>query len=287
MVSDMDLSHSTFDGLRKAIHQICGVVITSDKEYLIRNRLEGLLSQWGLVGFDELYERLQRRDSERLMTAVVDAVTTQETSFFRDSYVFDALARDVFSQLAARSVDQHRRIRILSAGVSTGQEAYSLAILAHEMTTQRTGPTAPAHGASIIAGDISTRALQTAMAGLYEPREVTRGLSIAHLQRYFEPQGGRYRVREPIRKMVEFRRLNLAEPLTVGGPFDLICCRNVMIYFDEPTRRRICHQFHQLLADDGWLLLGTAENLYGISTDFVSQRLGETLIYRKAKGLPS
>jgi len=283
----MNLSRSTFEALCKSIHQICGLVLSHDKEYLIRNRLEGLIRRRGLTGFDDLCQRLQRQGDASLTSEVIDAVTTQETSFFRDPHVFEVLAREIFPRLASTGVQQRRRPRILSAGVSTGQEAYSLAMLAREVTSGQGGTAESSLPVSILGGDISVQALQTAAAGVYDQREVARGLSPAQVQSYFQPDGGKFRVREPIRKLVEFQRLNLTESFTTLGTFDLICCRNVMIYFDEPTRRHICGQFHRLLGDDGWLLLGTAENLYGISTDFVSVPLGQALIYRKSKGAAS
>ncbi len=278
----MHLSRPTFDGLRNAIYQSCGLVVGDDKEYLIRDRLEGVIERRGLKSFEELCDRLVRRVDEDLTAAVIDAVTTQETSFFRDRHVFDALAREIFPRLAAASRQPQRRVRILSAGVSTGQEAYSLAILAHEATLGEPDDATRNNAFSILGTDISAAAIQIAAAGVYDQREIARGISEGQAMRYFDTHETKYRVREPIRRFAEFRRANLAQSITHLGTFDLICCRNVMIYFDEPTRKQICRQFHQMLAEDGWLLLGAAENVYGISTDFVSMPLGEALIYRKS-----
>ena len=188
----------------------------------------------------------------------------------------------MFPRLVEASLQPGRRVRILSAGASTGQEAYSLAILTYEATLDRNRLATSVNPFSIVGIDISAAAIRIATAGEYDGRELARGVSEAQMRRYFEPHGTKYRVRESIRKLVEFRRVNLSQTFDHLGTFDLICCRNVMIYFDDSTRQRICSQFHRMLADGGWLLLGTAENVYGISTDFVSSPLGDSLIYRKA-----
>jgi chemotaxis protein methyltransferase CheR len=169
-------------------------------------------------------------------------------------------------------------VRLWSAGVSTGQEAFSLAMLLHEH--------AASLGAarttwSVVASDISASALEIAQRAEYRTAELRRGLTPEEVSRHFEPQGAHWRVRQPIRQRVEFRRANLMQPFQGLGTFDAIFCRNVLIYFDELARRAICRQFEAMLPPGGWLVLGTAENLYGISDAFVSVRCGEALLYRK------
>ena len=132
-----------------------------------------------------------------------------------------------------------------------------------------------------LATDVSGRALGFAAAAAYHTRDLARGLTPAQVVRYFEQRGDAWVVREPVRRLVEFRRVNLVQPLAGLGPFDAVFCRNVLIYFDEAARRRVVEQFHALLADGGWLVLGSAENLYGISDRFHSVRFGKTLVYRK------
>jgi chemotaxis protein methyltransferase CheR len=278
----MHLSRATFDGLRKAVYQHCGLVVSDDKEYLIRNRLGSVVEQRGFTGLDQLCDRLVRGRDPSLIDSVVDAVTTQETSFFRDPHVFDTLARDILPQLAIDARGGTGRVRIWSAGVSTGQEAYSLAMLVDEFMIGGRVAGSPNQAFSILGSDISNAALQTAQAGVYEARDINRGVSPARVQQFFERADGKYRVRDPARRLVEFRRVNLAETFTALGVFELICCRNVLIYFDEPTRQQICRQFHSMLTQGGRLILGSAENLYGMSSGFVSMQLGEALIYRKS-----
>lgn len=280
----MELSPATFEQLRRTIHGLCGLVVTPDKEYLIRDRLGPLLVDRGWKSFEELCLRLQAGGDERCVEAVIDAVTTRETSFFRDPHVYQALLTELFPRLVAELQPPGRPIRIWSAGTANGQEAYSLAILAQEYVQATAPVSGRLPGFSILASDISAAALRVAQAGQYEARDLARGISESRKARYFDPAGTAFRVRPALRKLVEFRQVNLCQPLAGLGMFDLICCRNVLIYFDVVARQRICQQFHGALRDGGWLLLGTAENLYGIATNFESVKLGEALVYRKVPG---
>jgi chemotaxis protein methyltransferase CheR len=213
--------------------------------------------------------------------AVIDAVTTRETSFFRDPHVFQALRSDLFPRLTTEASPVGRPIRIWSVGTSSGQEAYSLAMLANEYVAA-TGSSGLRRGSvSILASDVSVEAMRVARAGEYDAREVARGVSSARIAQFFQSDATRFRVIPAVRDLVDFRQVNLCRPLVGLGTFDLICCRNVLIYFDAPTRQKICQQFHAILRENGWLLLGTAENLYGIASNFESVRLGDALLYRK------
>ncbi len=282
----MQLSRETFDELRRLIHRLCGIVLSDDKAYLVQHRLEPLVRRSGGRSFEEFRQKLSGGEATLWQEAIIEAITTQETSFFRDRHPFETLRRQVLPELVqasrvARGGTPPPKIRIWCAGAATGQEPYSLAIVIHEFTAaQRPGSLAP--GAfSILATDISTKALATAAAGEYHPQHLARGLSPSQVQRFFEQCDELWVARPVLRKMVEFRRVNLTQPFLGLGTFDLILCRNVLIYFDEATRRRICDQFYTMLADGGWLVLGSAENLYGINDQFQSQRLGESLLYRK------
>jgi chemotaxis protein methyltransferase CheR len=276
----MQLSATTFRDLRQAIHALCGLVISDDKEYLIRDRLGPMIAQLGSTSFEDLCRRLRAAPDDRLVDAVIDAVLTRETSFFRDAHVFQALKEQLFPLLAQEITPPGRAIRIWSAGTANGQEAYSLSMLACEYMAAASANAPPATF-SILASDISRTALQIAEAGVYDAREIARGMSPSRCAQFFRQVGNRYQARRAVRSLVEFRKANLCQPFVRLRSFDLICCRNVMIYFDLPTRQRICNQFHAQLREKGWLLLGSAENLYGISTGFESIRFGETMLYRK------
>jgi chemotaxis protein methyltransferase CheR len=277
----MQLTSATFNELRRAIHSLCGLVISDDKEYLIRDRLGPVIAARGLTSFDELCRQLQARPDDRLVEAVIDAVTTRETSFFRDPHVFQALRSDIYPRLAAEVSPPGRPIRIWSAGTSNGQEAYSLAMLAREYAAAATTGSVRPATFSIVASDISREAMRVARTGEYDARDVARGVSSARVAQFFRSDASRFRLVPAVRDLVDFRQLNLCDSLVGLGAFDLICCRNVLIYFDVATRQRICQQFHALLREQGWLLLGTAENLYGIATNFASVRVGDALLYRK------
>lgn len=281
----MDLTPAAFDELRRAIHRLCGIVLTADKEYLVRHRLEPVVRRCGCRSFDEFCAKLAGGEASLLQEAIIEAITTQETAFFRDRHPFEALRQQILPDLLrsrrAGPAAPPRPIRIWCAAAATGQEPYSLAILLHESS----GAGAPGglrpEDFAIMATDISAQALATATAAAYERRQVERGLTGAQIHKYFEHHGHRWVVRPALRKLVEFRRVNLVQPFSGLGVFDVILCRNVLIYFDESTRRRICDQFFTMLTEGGWLLLGSAENLYGITDRFTSVRFGDTLVYRK------
>lgn len=278
--TEMELTRAAFDDLRRSIHRLCGIVLAEDKEYLVRHRLEPVVLSCGCRSFAEFCEKLAGSDALFWQAAIIEAITTQETSFFRDRHPFDALRQQILPELLRTrraTAGTHRRpIRLWCAAAATGQEPYSLAILLQEIA----GGCRP-EDFSILATDVSAKALAVARAATYEQRQVDRGLTTAQIDRYFERCGDTWVARPALRRLIEFRRLNLIQPLRGLGAFDVILCRNVLIYFDEATRRLICDQLFAMLTDGGWLLLGSAENLYGINNKFVSVRLGETLVYRK------
>jgi chemotaxis protein methyltransferase CheR len=285
----MELTQAAFDDLRRSIHRLCGIVLTDDKKYLILHRLEPVVRRCGCRSFDEFRARLAGSEAARLQEAVIEAITTRETAFFRDRHPFEALRQQILPQLVRNRRNEGnatgRPIRIWSAGASTGQEPYSLAILIHELAGASRPDGSKPEDFSILATDVSTEALAAAKTGAYGRQQVERGLTAGQLQKHFEHCGDRWVVRPTLRKLVEFRRVNLIRPFTSLGVFDVILCRNVLIYFDEATRRTICGQFHAMLADGGWLLLGSAENLYGVSEQFASVHFGDTLVYHKRQAV--
>lgn len=282
----MELSRSTFEELRRLIHRLCGIVLADEKEYLIRHRLEPLVKSSGCSSFDEFLSRLSSSDGLIWQEAVVEAITTQETSFFRDRHPFEAIRKQILPELATwvqakKTSPIPRKIRCLCCGAATGQEPYSLAMLICEYLTAEHPSGVEAADFSIMATDISANALAAATAAKYGQRDVDRGLSPGQVQRFFERQGDDWIVRLPVRQLVEFRRINLMQSLASLGTFHLILCRNVLIYFDMHTRQRICDQFSEMLLGGGWLVLGSAESLLGINHQFQSLRVGDTLLFRK------
>jgi chemotaxis protein methyltransferase CheR len=280
----MQLSPQTLAELTRLIRQWTGLALGPDKEYLIRHRLAPVIRSCGFGGYDELLLRLQSDAATRLRDAVVEAITTKETSFFRDAWLFEALLGQVLPDLARRfkaGKSPMRPIRICSAGTSTGQEAYSLAILVHEfLDSARREP--KNYDFNITAVDISAEAIDAAKTGLYSVHEVERGLSESRLQRFFQRHGEGWQVIEPVRRLVQFRTFNLLRPAAELGALDLILCRNVLIYFDEPTRAQVCRGLRGALRDGGWLAVGSAESLHGIGVDLDPVKFGRAMIYHNS-----
>jgi chemotaxis protein methyltransferase CheR len=278
----MHLSPATFDRLTGQIRRLCGLVLSSDKTYLIHHRLGPVVKRNGLKSYEELCDRLAAPGPSPLHDEVVEAITTHETSFFRDVHPFEALRQVLLPEV----LDVARRrllalgvrpyARILCAGASTGQEAYSVALLWQELAGDMA-----AHCA-ILATDISAPLVAEARAGVFSEREVLRLVPARLRTRYFEKHGARLQVCEAVRRLVEFRRGSLLDGVRELGQLDLILCRNVLMYFDEETRRQVCGHFAEMLWPGGVLLLGSAENLYGMDEGFVSERHGATIFYRKA-----
>ncbi len=287
----MHLSHATFDELRGVIHRLCGLVIPDDKVYLVRHRLEPIVCAHGCRDFHELAVALRSAPTPVLTDAIVEAITTSETSFFRDGHPFETIRQHILPPLEEtirlrkqQSPGQKGpRVRLWCAGASTGQEPYSLAMLVCDYAAARRQQGLSPNDFEILATDVSAKVLAAAAAGEYAERDLARGLTARQIQRYFHKTARGWTVEEKVRKLVVFRRVNLIRPLTGLGIFDLIVCRNVMIYFDDTTRQRLCRQFADLLAADGFLLLGSAENLYGVSDQFASLCFGPTLVYRKKR----
>ena len=275
----MHLSPETLQELIRLIQQWTGLALGTDKAYLLRHRLAPVVRSCGFDGFDELLLRLQAGGATRIQDAVIEAITTKETSFFRDPWLFDALLQHVLPTLA-KARTARRPIRIWSAGTSTGQEAYSLAMIVREFIDSARHELAE-KDVNIIASDISGEAIDAAKTGVYSRQEVARGLSEPRLRRFFEPHGEGWRASEALRRLLQFRTFNLLRPMAELGAFDLILCRNVLIYFDEPTRARVCRGLSAALADGGWLALGSAESLMGIDAGLESVAFGRAFIYRK------
>jgi chemotaxis protein methyltransferase CheR len=276
------LPHATFERLTRQIRGLCGLALSSEKTYLVHHRLGPVVKRFRLRSYEELCDRLAAPPPSPLHEQVVEAITTHETSFFRDGHPFEALAQVLLPEMLEAA--RRRRLalgvrpfaRIWCAGASTGQEAYSVALLLKERAGNE------AADCAILATDISAPLIAEARAGVYSEREVLRAVPERLRTRYFEKHGARLQVCEAVRRLVEFRRGSLLDGVRELGLFDLILCRNVLMYFDEETRRRLCGHFGEMLRPGGVLLLGSAENLYGMDEGFVSERHGPTIFYRKA-----
>ncbi|UDF03979.1 protein-glutamate O-methyltransferase CheR [Asticcacaulis sp. AND118] len=258
--------------LAAMLKQRSGLILGSDKTYLIESRLAPVARREGFANVGALLTALRTKRDEKLIYTVTDAMTTNETFFFRDKTPFDQFRSDVLPALAkARTSD----IKIWCAAASTGQEPYSLAMMMEDARAQF-----PRVNLDILATDISERCLEKAQAGLYTQFEVQRGLPIQMMVKHFEKIDEMWRISPKIRQAVRFRKMNLLDDLRSMGRQDVIYCRNVLIYFDLETKKRVLEQMAGLLADDGYLFLGAAETVLGI-TDVFKPMAGMRGLYVK------
>jgi chemotaxis protein methyltransferase CheR len=248
-----------FDVLSGLIRKHSGLVLTRDKAYLLESRLLPVARKWSLKTLADLATAVRGQADTGMVRDVVEAMTTNESFFFRDVKPFDQFKSFVLPHLL-RARAATRSIRIWSAACSSGQEPYSLAMILSEQRAQLAG-----WRIEILATDLSTEILDKAQAGLYSQFEVQRGLPIQLLVKYFKQQGERWQIDPAIRAMVSFRQLNLLDEMTALGRFDVIFCRNVLIYFDQPTKTLVLDRLSRQMAPDGHLYLGGAETVLGIS----------------------
>ena len=257
---------NSFDMLAGVLRAGSGLAIGPDKIYLLETRLAPLLKQHDLPNLDALADRLRPGTSTNrlaLERLVIEAMTTNESFFFRDEKPFTHVRSQALPALLA-SRPANARLRIWSAAASTGQEAYSLAMILSELRAQIGG-----HCIEIIGTDLSRDALARAQAGLYTQFEVQRGLPMQYLVKYFRREGLTWRIADSLRAMVSFREWNLLSDLRPLGQFDIVFCRNVLIYFDQPTKTRVLDAIARQMAPDGRLYLGGAETVLGLTDQFV------------------
>jgi chemotaxis protein methyltransferase CheR len=258
-----------YDYLRKFLKERSGLDLSPDKQYLVESRLLPLARKASLPGIPDLVLKIRNGDG-RLATDVVEAMTTNETFFFRDKIPFDHLRDSIMPGLIqARAA--RKSLRIWSAASSTGQEPYSIAMCLKEMGAALAG-----WRIEIIATDLSQEVLEKCKAGVYSQFEVQRGLPIQLLMKYFTQAGDVWQLKADVRAMVQFRQLNLLQDFSHLGTFDVIFCRNVLIYFDQDTKAVIFERMAKGLEADGTLLLGAAESVVGITDAFrpITERRG-------------
>jgi chemotaxis protein methyltransferase CheR len=251
-----------YDYLRRLLKERSGLVLSADKQYLVESRLLPVARRAGLGGLSELVQKLNRSLAEPLITEVVEAMMTNESFFFRDKIPFEHFRDTVLPALMAARAAQ-RRIRIWCAAASTGQEPYSLAMCLKERSKDLAG-----WRVDIVATDLSTEVLEKARAGIYSHFEVQRGLPIQLLIKYFIQVGETWQIAPELRGMVQFRPLNLLKDFGHLGTFDLVFCRNVLIYFDQPTKISVLERIGRIMERDGYLVLGAAETVVGLTEGF-------------------
>jgi chemotaxis protein methyltransferase CheR len=249
------LNAADYTFLADFLRRRSGLSITSEKAYLIESRLKPVALRLGFQTAADLVRRLKTAD-EALARVVTDAMTTNETSFFRDKVPFDQF-RDVMLPALTAARRDDKRLRIWCSAASSGQEPYSLAMII-EATAHLAGWTI-----DLVASDINAEMIESAKEGLYSQFEVLRGLPIQMLARHFHHEGGEWRISSSIRNRVQFEVFNLLDPFGPFGEFDVIFCRNVLIYFDQQTKHDVLGRLADALAPDGYLVLGMAETVLG------------------------
>jgi chemotaxis protein methyltransferase CheR len=262
--------------LQEFIYRQSGIVIDESKHYLIEARLLPLVREHKLSSIDDLATRLRADTTPMLRQKVVDAMTTNETLFFRDSTQYDALRTSILPLLSQKRAAT-RTLSFWSAAASSGQEAYSLAMLLLDLGLRD-------WKLDILGTDLSTQILDRARAGRYLQIEVNRGLPVTYLVRYFTQHGLEWQLKDEIRRMVRFQTFDLRQSMAAFGPFDVIFCRNVLIYFDDQTKRQILRGLRGRLQPDGYLMLGGAEAILQLDEQFKRETIGQAVVYRPMTG---
>jgi chemotaxis protein methyltransferase CheR len=259
------------------IHSICAITLDQSKDYLIEGRLSGLIEEIGCGSFTQLVSRARTESSGALKRRIIDEITTNETLFFRDSSPFDLLRFKVIPEL----IDRRARsgplvpVRIWSAACSTGQEIYSIAIVLKELLGDLSR-----YSIRLVGTDISDQAIGQASSGIFSEIEVARGLTGAALEKSFLPHPRGWKIRDEIRGMVSFRKLNLMDDFSSLGKFDIIFCRNVAIYFNERDRTSLFNRIEQRMENDACLVIGSTESLISVSPQFESKRHLRSVFYQ-------
>lgn len=274
----MSIDERDFGVIAELVRQRAGIVLEPSKAYLVDARLAPVARRHDLGSIASLVELLRRGRTTSLVDEVVDAMTTNETSFFRDVHPFTALQKQVIPELLERRADR-RELLIWSAACSSGQEPYSIALLLREHFAEALAD----WSVRILATDLSTDMLTRAQAGCFSQLEVNRGLPAGMLVRHFTRDGTQWRINEDVRAMVEFRALNLAGPWPVLPSFDIVFLRNVLIYFDLTTKQHVLARVRRTLRPDGYLFLGTAETTLNVDPAFQRVPLSGVTCYRPAE----
>jgi chemotaxis protein methyltransferase CheR len=251
-----------FTLLAKMVKDRSGLTLTRDKAYLVESRLLPVARKWNLKTLDELAVRLRAKQEQPLIRDIVEAMTTNESFFFRDIKPFDQFRQVVLPYLLQTRAAT-KTIKIWSAACSSGQEPYTVAMILREERHRLNG-----WHVDILATDLSTEILSKAQAGLYSQFEVQRGLPIQMLVKYFKQTGDRWQIDPGLREQIRYRPFNLLDEMTGLGVFDVVFCRNVLIYLDQPTKQSVLERIAKQLTPDGFLYLGGAETVVGITDKF-------------------
>lgn len=257
--------------LQEHVHSEVGIVLEDNKHYLFESRLAPIVKQHAIGSINELCALLRAKGNLELSHQVVEAMTTNETYFFRDPAQYEMIRTVLLPKLKQEREDT-KMLRFWSAASSTGQEAFTLAMLLLENGLKD-------WNIQILGTDFSAKVVERARSGIFQQIEVNRGLPTSLLVKYFHRTGLNWELNEPVRRMVHFETIDLRKSMRTRGPFDLVFCRNVMIYFDNETKRNIVREIHSTLFRGGWLLLGGAETAFSLEERFDRQAVGNVTVY--------
>lgn len=270
----MSINASDLDYIRKLVYSNAAIVVDKGKDYLIESRLTRIVRQVGVGSIGELVEILKNNSFNRLHLQVVEAMTTNETSFFRDIHPFEALQKQVLPELI-KSRGKERKLSIWCAACSSGQEPYSVAMILGEMAYELKG-----WSVKLLATDISMEMLSAAQEGVYNQLQIGRGMPAPLLAKYFKKVGDEWQVKEELRRMVEFYQVNLAGKWPSFPKLDVIFLRNVLYYFDDDTKKIVLSKAGELMKPDSYLFLGATETPIFLSNSFERVKLGKAICYR-------
>jgi chemotaxis protein methyltransferase CheR len=265
--------------ITKYIHEVSGIHLDESKKYLLETRLNAIAEEQGCGSYQDFYIKAKADASKAIERKIIDAISTNETLFFRDASPFQLLQHKIFPELidarAPRIPSMKTPLKVWSAASSTGQELYSVAIVLKELLGNLSQYTV-----KLLGTDISDAAIAQASNGKYNKFEIERGLARDKLNKYFTVSGQTWKINDQIRSMVNFRKLNLMLPFTGLGKFDIVLCRNVAIYFTLEDRKKLFNKIADVLEPDGYLLIGSTESLTGICPRFIPKRHLRSLFYQ-------
>lgn len=274
-----NLNPADFDQFRQFLEDACGISLGDNKQYLVTNRIRRILEENNIASFGELVKSLKQGFNRKLKDQVIDSMTTNETFWFRDVYPYDHLKNVLLPQLMAGNNRMFGPVRIWSAACSSGQEPYSISMMVEEYKRQNMGNLA--RPVQVVATDLSSTVLEQARSGEYDKLSVMRGLTADRLGQFFDnPNPALWRVKPFVKERIEFRSLNLMDSYVGLGKFDIVFCRNVLIYFNGDLKRQILQKIHASLKPNGILFLGSSEGLAGVADLFEMVRCEPGILYR-------
>lgn len=271
----MNLSQSEFELIRKYIEKECGIYLSSKKVYLIESRLAKLIAQSGSTSYGDFYQKLISNPRSGLRDKIVDAMTTNETLWFRDKHPFEVLKDKILPEM----ISKNNGLNIWVAASSTGQEPYSIAIVLNELYRTAKITKMQMDNVQILATDISPSALFIAISGRYNAISMRRGMTDEIKERYFKKIGPAWVLNDNIKRMVKFKKYNLQDRFTSLGKFHLVFLRNVVIYFSDDFKNEIFNKIYNIIEKDGYLILGASETLIGYTNKFKIQKFNKTIFY--------